>query len=46
MLAREFWFLWVLPWLVDWATLLASIYVLDIIATLFLIPELRGKALE
>jgi hypothetical protein len=26
--------------------LLASIYVLDIIATLFLIPELKGKALE
>jgi MFS family permease len=25
---------------------LASIYILDIIATLFLIPELRGKALE
>jgi hypothetical protein len=26
--------------------LLASIYVLDILATLFLIPELKGKALE
>jgi hypothetical protein len=26
--------------------LLASIYVLDIIATLFLIPELKGKTLE
>jgi MFS family permease len=26
--------------------LLASIYVLDIVATLFLIPELKGKALE
>jgi benzoate transport len=26
--------------------LLASIYVLDIIATLFLVPELKGKALE
>jgi hypothetical protein len=25
---------------------LASIYLLDIIATLFLIPELKGKALE
>ncbi len=26
--------------------LLASIYVLDVIATVFLIPELKGKALE
>ena len=26
--------------------LLASIYVLDIIATVFLIPELKGKELE
>lgn len=26
--------------------LLAAIYVLDILATLFLIPELKGKALE
>lgn len=26
--------------------LLAGIYVLDILATLFLIPELKGKALE
>jgi len=28
------------------AALLASIYVLDILATVFLIPELKGKELE